>query len=96
MKLEDLLIMDMCECVDWLVDNINNYELVKRSESPIEGWVSVASPEDLPIGEEVLCWDGCQHHLDYADMDAETGAHYMANGTEVEAYQVLTQPEENK
>lgn len=36
-------------------------------------WISVDTPEDMPIGEEVLCWDDCQYHLDYADMDAVYG-----------------------
>jgi hypothetical protein len=60
-----------------------------------EEWVLVDSPEDLPIGEEVLCWDGCDYSLDYADMCGDTGAHYMANGTQVEAYKLLSPPKED-
>jgi len=59
-------------------------------------WVSVDSPEDLPIGEEVLCWDGCEFYLDYADIDGDTGIHFMANGSDVEAYQLLSEPKGNK
>lgn len=64
-----------------------NIEPVKESE-----WISVDSPEELPIGEEVLCWDGCQQCIDYAEMDGDTGGYYMANGTDIEAYMPLPKP----
>lgn len=68
------------------------FAVFESQYKPQQEWISVDTAEDMPIGEEVLCWDGCQYHLDYADMDAESGAHYMANGTEVESYQLLTPP----
>lgn len=55
-------------------------------------WVIVDTAEDLPMQQEVLCWDGCEFSIDYADMDSDSGTHYMANGTEIEAYKLLKQP----
>lgn len=73
--------------------SINPTEILTRKwNTRADDWISVDTPEDMPMGEEVLCWDGCGYHLDYADMDADTGAHYMANGTCVEAYKLLTPP----
>lgn len=55
-------------------------------------WVSVATPEDITFDGDVLCWDGCDYSIDYVETDVETGTCYMANGTEVEAYKLLTPP----
>ena len=90
------------DAIDLAVSSFDdNQALIKKQQEQIEllsapqnEWISVDTPEDMPIGEEVLCWDGCQYHLDYADMDADTGAHYMANGTDVESYKLLTPPKE--
>lgn len=47
----------------------------------------VDSPEDIDVvGEEILCFDGCEWVIDYVDVCPEWGHCYMANGTEVEAW----------
>ncbi|NOH26203.1 hypothetical protein F0267_25900 [Vibrio coralliilyticus] len=47
----------------------------------------VDSPEDIDvIGEEILCFDGCDWVIDYVDVCPEWGHHYMANGTEIKAW----------
>ncbi|AWA97966.1 hypothetical protein CU052_00100 (plasmid) [Vibrio harveyi] len=49
--------------------------------------IEVDSPEDVEIvGEEILCFDGCDWVIDYVDYDSEQGVNYMANGTHIEAY----------
>lgn len=70
--------------LDWdIVDG------VVEVQAPQSELIAVDSPEDLPMCEDVLCWDGCQFTIDYADMNADTGLHYMAGGTEVESYMPL-------
>jgi hypothetical protein len=71
-----------------------NYEIgatthLKRPESIYRPEL-VDSPEDIPLRhEDILCWDGCQWHIDYVDIDVDTGCQFMANGTEVRAYMPL-------
>ncbi|WP_234352470.1 hypothetical protein [Vibrio harveyi] len=80
MQLSDLLEMDMGEVSEWLIENAHRFTLQPK---PIE----VDSPEDVEIvGEEILCFDGCDWVIDYVDYDSEQGVNYMANGTHIEAY----------
>ena len=56
-------------------------------------WISIESVEDIStVGTEILVWDGCEHHIDYVDVEIEYGAHYMANGTEPTHYMELPEP----
>jgi len=80
MKLSDLLDMDMGAVADWLEENQHRFDLTPKP-------VIVDSAEDLDcVDEDKLCWDGCEWSIDHAKYDSDTGAHYMANGTSVEAY----------
>lgn len=72
--------MDMGQVSDWLIENADKFNLTPKP-------TFVDTPEDIePSGEEVLCWDGCDWSIDYSEVDGESGAVYMANGTAVEAY----------
>ena len=54
------------------------------------------TPEDIfdkVKDSEVLVWDGCQFHVDYVESDVDTGAFYMANGSEPIAWHPLVEPE---
>ncbi|TOJ96080.1 hypothetical protein [Vibrio parahaemolyticus] len=80
LNLEQLLNMDMGELSDWLVENAHRFTLQPKP-------IKVDSPEEIGIvGEEILVWDGCDWSIDYVDCCPETGAYYMANNTDVEAY----------
>jgi len=56
-------------------------------------WVKFESPEDIQTDAEVLVYDGCDYHIDYVDVCADSGIFYMANGTEPTHYAILAQPE---
>jgi len=43
--------------------------------------ISIDSPEDIQYFSEILIFDGCDFHIDYVEVDSETGNHYMANNT---------------
>ena len=80
MQLSDLLNMDMGEVSDWLIENAHRFTLQPK---PIE----VDSPEDIEIvGEEILCFNGCDWRIDYVEHCPDRGVNYMANNTHVEAY----------
>ena len=70
---------DHCDVVSALTKALEDEKAKTR-------WISVDSAEDLPCGLEVVCWDGCAQFHDYADINTDSGEHFMANGTEVEAY----------
>lgn len=56
-------------------------------------WIKIESAEDVEIkGEEVLLWDGCDHHIDYVEYCSDTGVHYFANGTEATHWKLLDKP----
>lgn len=46
-------------------------------------WIPVNSAEDINVFTEILCFDGCEIDIDYVEVCAETGVHYMANGTDI-------------
>lgn len=95
MKRED--IKEMLECIMTLgLDGDEAIDYVDKMIKECNGWIGVDSAEDLPMEQEVLCWDGCEFSIDYADMDPDSGTHYMANGTEVESYKLLTPPDSKK
>ncbi|WAX23108.1 hypothetical protein pA_gene0067 [Vibrio phage 13VT501A] len=58
----------------------------EKMKSDCENWLSmfekIESAEDCPCGIDLVVWDGCDFHIDYVDIDADTGAFYFANGTE--------------
>lgn len=57
------------------------------------GWIEFGTPEDIDIkGEEILLWDGADYHIDYVDIDVDSGCFYLANGTEATHYKALTPP----
>ena len=58
-------------------------------------WISISSLEEIPAYDEILVWDGCDYHIDYIDVCAETGTYFMANKTEPTHYMILTDPETN-
>ncbi len=66
-----------------------------QDNEPQSDWISVETPEDINFDGEVLCWDGCDYSIDYVDIDVDTGVCFMANGTEVESYKLLTPPSED-
>ncbi len=83
MKLTDLLDMSAGETIEWLIANAHAFTL---QTAPVK----VDSPEDIGIvGEEILVWDGTEWTVDYVECCADTGAYYMANHTDVEAYMPL-------
>lgn len=52
--------------------------------------IEVSSVDDIePVGEELLIWDGCDYHIDYVDINADDGTHFMANNTDPIAYREL-------
>lgn len=52
--------------------------------------IKVFSIDDIDVfGVDILVWDGCQWHIDYIDICAETGALCSANNNEIEAYALL-------
>ena len=56
-------------------------------------WIEFETPEDIHIkGDEILLWDGCDYHIDYVEIDCDSGFYYMANGTEATHYKALTPP----
>ena len=56
-------------------------------------WIEFDSIEDIDIkGEEILLWDGCDHHIDYVDVCADTGTFYFANGSSATHWAILTSP----
>lgn len=38
---------------------------------------AIESPEDCPVGVELLIWDGCNYHLDYVEHDPELGLNIL-------------------
>lgn len=59
-----------------------------------DGLIACRNPEDILLkGTEILVWDGCDYHIDYVEVDVESGAYYMANGAEPVSYMVLKEPE---
>ncbi len=73
-------------------------EMVLEMESaPQDNWISVETPDDIDVFEDILCFDGCEASIDYVEVCPNTGAHYMANDTPVTHYQRLpTPPKESK
>jgi len=58
-------------------------------------WIEIETPEDINSnGEEILVWDGCDHHIDHVECDPDTGAYYMANGTDPTHWKPLDEPGE--
>jgi hypothetical protein len=56
-------------------------------------WIEFDTPEDIHIkGEEILLWDGADYHIDYVEVNVDTGCFYMANGTIATHYKALTPP----
>jgi len=61
----------------------------------MDDWIAIDGPEDIPHGEEVLLWDGCDYHLDYVESDPEYGIDYFANGaSEITHYKEIEPPKE--
>jgi hypothetical protein len=59
----------------------------------VENWIKTETPEDITIkGEEILVWDGCDHHIDYVDVCGDTGNFHMANGSSPTHWQPLSTP----
>ena len=60
-------------------------------------WIEIDSAEDVKCDTEVLLWDGHDYHLDYVDIDTDTGVRFFANGPkEVTHYKLLVSPTEAK
>ncbi len=56
-------------------------------------WIAIDSAEDVECDTEVLLWDGCEHRIDYVDIDVDTGVCYFANGGEATHYKLLDKPD---
>ena len=70
---------------------------MKQHIAPQDNWISVETPDDIDVFEDILCFDGCEASIDYVEVCPNTGAHYMANDTPVTHYQRLpTPPKESK
>lgn len=79
---------------DWSKDKA--IEIWNKRE-PQYNWISVETPDDIDVFEDILCFDGCEASIDYVEVCPNTGAHYMANDTPVTHYQRLpTPPKESK
>lgn len=58
-------------------------------------WIEIDTPEDVDCDTEVLLWDGCDYHIDYVDVDIDTGVVFFANGPkEATHYKLLEPPKE--
>lgn len=70
---------------------LDKLKILKHEVS--QHWISTETPEDIQIvGEEILVFDGCDHHIDYVEICAETGNYYMANDTQPTHWMPLTNP----
>lgn len=58
-------------------------------------WIEINTPEDVDCDCEVLLFDGDSYHIDYVDIDVDTGVVFFANGTsQATHYARLTPPKE--
>lgn len=56
-------------------------------------WVEIDSAEDVQTSDEILLWDGCDYHIDYAEYCPESGMWYFANLTSgATHYKLLISP----
>ncbi len=84
-----------CECGCGLVEC--DWSRAKAAEiwnnrKKQDSWISVNTPEDIPVRKEVLCFDGCDISIDFVEACTKTGCFYMANGTDITHYQPLPKP----
>ena len=60
----------------------------------IEDMIEIENIEDIPLGKDVLVYDGCDFSIDYVDVCTDSGRSYWANGSEATHYAELERGED--